>query len=98
MRYCNNCKQFVEPQKKFNYLIFIILLFTMIGWIIYLIYYACKSRKCPMCKSRNWGVKPPEIQQQQPIAEGFKFCAQCGEKIESTVQFCIFCGVKILEV
>ena len=105
MRYCNNCKQFVEPRKKFGIIAFIVLLFcTCIGGIFYLIYYGFKSKKCPICNSTNWGVKPPEPQQQspviisqqiQPITEGFKFCAQCGEKIESTVQFCIFCGVKI---
>ncbi len=101
MKYCLNCQQLVNPQKKFSIIAFIVLLFcTCIGGIFYLIYYAAKSRKCPMCNSTNWGVKPPEPQYQfpipqvQPIAEGFKFCVQCGEKIGNTVQFCVFCGTE----
>jgi len=108
MKYCINCKQLVDPQKKFNSCLFIVLLFTLLGWVFYLIYYAVKPKKCPMCNSTNWGVKPPETQHQspvvnsqqtsipqtQPITEGFKFCVQCGEKIESNIQFCSSCGTK----
>ncbi len=58
MKYCNNCKQLVEPVKKFNVVAFILLCCcTLIGWIFYLIYYAVKKKKCPMCNSINWGVK-----------------------------------------
>jgi len=60
MKYCNNCKQLVQPQKKFNAILFIVLLFTIIGWFFYLIYYATKTKNCPMCNSTNWGVQPNE--------------------------------------
>lgn len=65
MKYCNNCKQFVEPQKKFNWCVFLLLFVLLFGWIFYLIYYACKSKKCPMCNSSNWGVKSPVVVSQQ---------------------------------
>ena len=98
MKYCNNCKQMVEPQKKFNVCVFILLLlFTCVGWIFYLIYYACKKGKCPMCNSKNWGIKPQQtsFSQVQPhVGEGFKYCSQCGEKIGKSVEFCNLCGTK----
>ena len=102
MKYCNNCEQTVEPRKKFNVCVFILLFcFTFIGWIFYLIYYACKKGKCPMCNSKNWGVKPRRTQPSYPKAplvstpdEIFKYCNQCGEKIGRTVQFCNLCGAK----
>lgn len=99
MKYCNNCRQMVEPQKKFNVCVFILLLcFTCVGWIFYLIYYACKKGKCPMCNGKNWGVKPqpsyPKTPSISASTENFKYCNQCGEKIGSTVQFCNICGAK----
>ena len=100
MKYCINCEQLVNPQKKFNAIVFIVLLCTIIGWLFYLIYYVVKPKKCPMCNSTNWGVKPSGTQQQAPssqtqqIAEGFKFCNQCGEKIGANIQFCSSCGTK----
>ena len=108
MKYCINCKQLVDPQKKFNAIVFIILLFTLVGWVLYLIYYTVKPKKCPMCNSTNWGVKPQETlpSQTQPIyrktpsrgisipIEESKYCSQCGEKIGNNVQFCSLCGAK----
>lgn len=59
MKYCNNCEQMVEPQKEFSALWFIFLLILgIVPGVIYLIYYLLKSKKCPMCSSTNWGVKP----------------------------------------
>ena len=96
MKYCNNCEQMVQPQKKFNACIFILLLFTLVGWVFYLIYYACKRGKCPMCNSKNWGVKPKRTlpSQTYTINKEFRYCNQCGEKIGSNVQFCNQCGSK----
>jgi len=96
MKYCNNCEQMVEPQKKFNVCLFIVLLFTLVGWFLYLVYYVCKKGKCPMCNSNNWGVKPKRTlpSQTHTIIEEFKYCSQCGEKIGRAVQFCSLCGTK----
>ena len=96
MKYCINCKQLVDPQKKFNVLVFIFLLCcTLVGWILYLIYYAVKPKKCPMCNSTNWGVKPQQnLPSQTHTIEEFKYCNQCGEKIGRAVQFCSLCGAK----
>ena len=97
MKYCNNCKQLVDPQKKFNACVFIVLLFTLLGWIFYLIYYAVKPKKCPMCNSTNWGARPTESHQStqaSPPSNDFVYCSQCGEKIEKDIQFCSSCGAK----
>ena len=57
-----------------------------------------------MCNSTNWGVRPqqaPFMQPQprpqpqpQPTIEKTKYCSECGEKLESTYQFCSYCGSK----
>jgi len=62
MEYCNNFKQFVEPQKKFNWCAFLILFFVFGLGLIHLIYYPVKKGNCPMDNSRNWGVRPSEEQ------------------------------------
>jgi hypothetical protein len=56
MKYCNNCKQMVEPKKDLNAALLIILLIC--GVIPGLIYYLVKKKSCPMCNSTNWGVPP----------------------------------------
>ncbi len=56
MKYCNNCKQLVDPQKKFSTGILIVLL--CLGVVPGIIYYVIKKATCPMCNSTNWGVKP----------------------------------------
>jgi hypothetical protein len=50
----------VEPEKSgFNVLAFIILLILGgIPGLIYIFYHLLKPKNCPMCNSRNWGVKP----------------------------------------
>jgi len=50
-RYCPYCKRLVEPQKKFNWAIFLLGLLTVgIISFIYLIYYLLKTpTKCPIC-------------------------------------------------
>jgi hypothetical protein len=54
----------VEPTKSpFNVLAFVILLIVGVGFggIIYLIYHALKSKSCPMCNSRNWGIRKEKV-------------------------------------
>lgn len=51
MKWCNLCNRNVEPQKKFNWLIFIFLC-----GIFYLPYYFLfMNKKCPICKGENFG-------------------------------------------
>ncbi|KKK41129.1 MAG: hypothetical protein Lokiarch_45730 [Candidatus Lokiarchaeum sp. GC14_75] len=56
MKYCNNCKQMVQPQKNYSTGLLIILLICF--GIPGIIYYLIKKKTCPMCNSTNWGVKP----------------------------------------
>lgn len=99
MKYCLNCQQLVDPQKKFNWIVFIILLcctffLLWIPAIIYLIYYAVQNKKCPMCNSTNWGARPGA--QSQTIIQGsqqIKFCPNCGKPTENN--FCLNCNIKI---
>ncbi len=96
MKYCNNCRQLVEPIKKFNTIAFLLLCCcTCFGWIIYLIYYGLKASKCPMCNSINWGVKPVVQSQFTPqISSQVRFCPNCGANINPEDDFCIQCGKK----
>ena len=53
MKYCRNCKQNVEPGKKFSWGLFILFL-----GIFYLLYFMfMKKKTCPMCNSRNFEHK-----------------------------------------
>ncbi len=59
MKYCNNCKQMVEPEKKWSAILLIILLILgIVPGLLYILYIALKKARCPMCNSTNWGVKP----------------------------------------
>lgn len=46
--YCSLCKRNVEARKGFNWLVFIFLLA-----IPYLVIYALKRRRCPICKGKH---------------------------------------------
>ena len=54
MKYCNNCKQMVEPKRQFDTLILFVLL--CLGIIPGLIYLFCQKQTCPICNSTSWGV------------------------------------------
>ena len=98
MKFCNNCKQFVEPKKDFNWCAFLVLLIFFGLGIFYLIYYLMKKGKCPQCNSQNWGVPPSsnsQAQNQSKISEPIKtyqFCSACGNQIDKGSEFCKFCG------
>lgn len=47
-KYCINCSKVIETTKGFSWLGF--LCFN----IIYLIYYASKRKRCPICNDRNF--------------------------------------------
>jgi len=93
MKYCNNCKLMVEPKKDFNLCAFLILALVWSFWI-YIIYYVLKSKKCPMCNSTNWGVRPVMETVQQQIEEDI-FCPNCRIRINESYDYCIGCGKKI---
>ena len=108
MKYCNNCRQFVEPQREFNWAIFIFLLFCTGPCVVfYLIYYLIENKKCPMCNSENWG-SPPQKEAMSPnmrnVSTGtipdfktseIRFCSDCGAKITLPATFCSSCGAKL---
>ena len=49
---CYKCDKQVNGKKKFNWLIFILLVCTGVGWALYLLYYFVKSPKCELCGSK----------------------------------------------
>ena len=53
IRYCPLCKRDVIATKKFSWPIFLLLILTIGGWLIYLIWYILKPRKnCPICGAK----------------------------------------------
>ena len=88
----------VNPEKEWNGCLFVFLIFTIIGWIIYLIWYGAHEGFCPICKSRNWGVpQPPQpqvIQQviQPPRPQANIYCSLCGYLNDKKNKYCGNCG------
>lgn len=62
MKYCNNCKQNVEPTKQYDLLALIagVVLSIVAGGLgmvvlaIVIFKQLLKESKCPICKSTNW--------------------------------------------
>ena len=54
MKYCKNCKQNVNPTKKFSIGWFIINCFWIIGGGVYLLYFILKKKTCPICHGNNF--------------------------------------------
>jgi len=52
--YCNLCERSVGGEKKFNIILFVILLLLFgVGAVIYLAYYLfLQAKKCPICKNK----------------------------------------------
>ena len=91
MKYCNNCKQLVDPKKDISVglLVFLILCCTIPG----IIYYIVKSKTCPVCNSTNWGVPPQEGVKPSIPETKIEYCPQCGSPVSG--KFCDKCGVKL---
>lgn len=94
MKYCLNCKQLVDPQKKFNWGIFLCTVCCCGLGFIYLIGFVLLGiKKCPMCNSTNWGVQhiiqPKIVPQNQ---NGVRFCPNCGANINLDDAYCTQCG------
>jgi len=54
-RYCEICERNIEPQKKFNWIAFLVLFLTGIGPIFYVFYYFIfKRKRCPICNGRQF--------------------------------------------
>lgn len=54
MKYCKNCKQNVEPTKKFSFGWFIVNCLWLVGGVVYIIYFISKKKTCPICKGDNF--------------------------------------------
>jgi hypothetical protein len=56
VKYCEICERNVEPQKKFNWLAFLVLcLIGGAGVYLYIPYYfLIKQKRCPICNGRQF--------------------------------------------
>lgn len=55
MKYCGFCKTHVSVKKHFSWFWFIVLtLLTGVGGLVYLLFYALKKPKCPICGGHNF--------------------------------------------
>ena len=104
--WCDSCKKHIIPIKIFNRRsFFILLLFTFIGGIIYLLYYlVSRGDTCPICKQNKYlryrkpkelsSIYPP-VQADSSLGSAFKFCPFCGNKLLPPGDKCSHCGNKI---
>lgn len=49
--WCPACSRPVAHWKPFNWLLFLLLILTGIGWAFYIIYHIFQSPHCPICRS-----------------------------------------------
>jgi len=62
MKYCKNCNQIVQPNKKFSIAWFLINCCWIIGGGVYLLYFILiKKKTCPMCHDSNFEHKYEKI-------------------------------------
>lgn len=95
MKYCLNCRHFVEPQKNFNWGIFLCLLCCCgLGFLYLIVFVIFGTKKCPICNSTNWGVQPVMKTVQQQV-EKCILCPNCGTRINEGYDYCVGCGRKI---
>ncbi|MHA2035305.1 MAG: zinc ribbon domain-containing protein [Promethearchaeota archaeon] len=111
MGFCPRCNQQVLlARKQFDTcLAIVLLLFTGIGFFIYLaVYYSKKEDRCVHCGTQisfSQGQvqfqpsvsTPSQTQNQNAVAQPqlLKYCPLCGEKLEAQVKYCPNCGGKI---
>ncbi|MFX0029202.1 MAG: zinc-ribbon domain-containing protein [Candidatus Hermodarchaeota archaeon] len=107
--FCPRCNQQVLlTRKDFDTCLAIILLiFTGIGFFIYLaVYYSRKEDRCTHCgteinvsQDKKSYVYQPQVQVQTnaPAGDMPNYCALCGEKLEAGIKFCPNCGSKTIE-
>ena len=108
MRYCKNCKMFVEPKNNFSVIVFLILLipFVLFLWLIYFYYTHNKEDICPICSSNTLKHKP--FERLQPPVESYdnwklkiKKFPQQPTIVKSTIVkmvYCSYCGNRIRDI
>ncbi|MFX1488989.1 MAG: LITAF-like zinc ribbon domain-containing protein [Promethearchaeota archaeon] len=106
--FCPNCNQQVlSTRKDFNTcLAIVLLLFTGIGFFIYLaIYYSSKKDRCTECGAQLTFISPQisSFNQSQPLeitsreikGAAQNYCALCGESLGEGIKICPNCGTTI---
>ncbi|MFX1340089.1 MAG: hypothetical protein ACFFDK_15870 [Promethearchaeota archaeon] len=108
--WCDLCKKQVLPIKIFNRrMFFMLFLFTLIGGIIYFIYYLIsQGDTCPICKQKKFlrYRKPKEVfpkvipeqvilQTASQAGTALNYCPYCGTKLNPPGNYCHQCNIKI---
>ncbi|MHA2182434.1 MAG: zinc ribbon domain-containing protein [Promethearchaeota archaeon] len=105
--FCPRCNQQVLlARKQFDTCLAIVLLiFTVIGFFIYLaVYYSKPEDRCIHCGTQitfsqsavQYQTPQDQRPQAQPASSTHSYCSLCGEKLEAQVKFCPNCGGKII--
>ncbi|MHA1985549.1 MAG: zinc-ribbon domain-containing protein [Promethearchaeota archaeon] len=106
--FCPRCNQQVLlVRKQFETcLAIVLLLFTGIGFFIYLaVYYSKKEDRCVHCGTQIT-FSQAQVQYQPPRSRNIledrnvitpSFCPLCGEKLNLGVKFCPNCGGKVTQ-
>lgn len=91
--YCNLCKRYIEPKKKFNWIIFLLGILTFgvvsIGYTLYYLFLQ-KADRCPICNTKNLNKYSPEDAEKKKIERS--------EKIEKTKETLINAKDKVTEI
>jgi hypothetical protein len=91
LRHCPNCNLNVDARPKFSWAWFLLLLLvTFFGGLLYLIYYALKRDRCPVCNA----VIPATSKRVKQEKHGEAYCLSCGSPVSTGATYCGMCGAE----
>ena len=90
LRYCPYCNLNVDARPKFSWAWFLLLLLvTFFGGLLYLLYYALKPDRCPVCDA----VIPATSKRVKQEKHRRVYCLSCGSPVSAGAAYCGRCGV-----
>lgn len=94
MKYCTLCERNVDPVKsKFSWPVFILLCFTMVGGLVYVIFHLFfkKKNRCPICFTKKLDKMSPAqkeakfIEKEEKKEKRKETIANIADKVKETI-------------